>query len=132
MLSVNMFLPQIYIYRLLFSTHNYCDCISGKGGKLWNLMSKVELQVVSRESCTETIRQSRKGECFQLHESFTCAGTEPGQGVCEVSTGVACVTSDAHPSYPDWVLPCARSLSYLISLDRLEFFYIHNGMRKLR
>nr|XP_033329294.1 phenoloxidase-activating factor 2-like [Megalopta genalis] len=50
------------------------------------ILKKVELPVVPRSTCEESIRNTL-GRHFNLHESFICAGGEPGRDACTGDSG---------------------------------------------
>jgi hypothetical protein len=58
--------------------------ISGKEGRYWVILKKVQLPVVPRDVCVEALRKTRLGPFFKLHESFICAGGEQGRDTCKV------------------------------------------------
>jgi hypothetical protein len=58
--------------------------ISGKEGRYWVILKKVQLPVVPRDACVEALRKTRLGPYFKLHESFICAGGEQGKDTCKV------------------------------------------------
>lgn len=53
-------------------------------------MKSIELPVVPRALCVEELRKTRLSKYFKLHDSFICAGGEPGKDTCKVS-----VTTDS-------------------------------------
>lgn len=46
----------------------------GKQGVYQAFLKKVELPIVSTDSCQQKLRRTRLGEYFELHEGFLCAG----------------------------------------------------------
>ncbi|XP_017885598.1 phenoloxidase-activating factor 2-like isoform X2 [Ceratina calcarata] len=61
--------------------------IFGKEGHYQVILKKVELPVVPRDSCQNSLRSTRLGKYFNLHESFICAGGEPGKDTCKGDGG---------------------------------------------
>lgn len=59
----------------------------GKEGHYQVILKKVDLPVVPRDTCQDSLRQTRLGKYFQLHESFICAGGEPGKDTCKGDGG---------------------------------------------
>jgi hypothetical protein len=57
---------------------------SGRGVKIETTMRKVELPIIPPADCQEELRQTRLGSFFRLHDSFVCAGGEPGKDTCQV------------------------------------------------
>lgn len=54
--------------------------VFGKEGKYQVILKKIELPVVPFTPCQESLRKTRLGKRFNLHNSFICAGGEPGKG----------------------------------------------------
>jgi len=48
------------------------------------ILKKVELPVVPRNDCERSLRKTRLGQYFELHDSFICAGGKKGQDTCDV------------------------------------------------
>ena len=44
----------------------------------------MELPIVPRDKCLDSLRKTRLGPYFQLHDSFICAGGETGKDTCKV------------------------------------------------
>ncbi|XP_076177067.1 phenoloxidase-activating factor 2 isoform X2 [Ptiloglossa arizonensis] len=61
--------------------------IFGKEGHYQVILKKVELPVVPRDSCQNSLRKTRLGKYFTLHESFICAGGEAGRDTCKGDGG---------------------------------------------
>jgi len=59
----------------------------GKEGKYQVIMKKIDLPIVSHGQCQNALRTTRLGRHFKLHESFTCAGGEPGKDTCRGDGG---------------------------------------------
>jgi hypothetical protein len=57
---------------------------SGKEGRYQVILKKIDLPVVPREACLQTLRKTRLGPYFKLHESFICAGGTQGKDTCKV------------------------------------------------
>lgn len=54
--------------------------VFGKEGKYQVILKKIELPIVPFLPCQESLRKTRLGKRFNLHNSFLCAGGEPGKG----------------------------------------------------
>ncbi|XP_050545972.1 phenoloxidase-activating factor 2-like [Daktulosphaira vitifoliae] len=52
-----------------------------------SILKKVELPIIPRDTCESTLRQSRLGPRFMLHQSFICAGGEEGKDTCKGDGG---------------------------------------------
>jgi len=52
-----------------------------------SILKKVEVPIVSRDKCVESLRSTRLGQKFILHESFICAGGEEGKDTCKGDGG---------------------------------------------
>jgi len=61
--------------------------VFGKEGKYQVILKKIELPVVPWAPCQESLRQTRLGKRFNLHNSFICAGGEPGKDTCKGDGG---------------------------------------------
>ena len=53
--------------------------VFGKEGKYQVILKKIELPVVPNDVCQNSLRTTRLGKRFNLHQSFMCAGGEPGK-----------------------------------------------------
>jgi len=58
---------------------------SGRGTKIETTLRKVELPIVPPADCQRELQRTRLGSFFRLHNSFVCAGGEPGQDTCQVT-----------------------------------------------
>lgn len=59
----------------------------GKEGKYQVILKRIELPIVPRNPCVESLRTTRLGHHFQLHASFICAGGERGKDTCKGDGG---------------------------------------------
>lgn len=59
----------------------------GKEGVYQNVLKTVELPFVDHNDCRNALRYTRLGKYFNLHESFLCAGGEPGKDSCSGDGG---------------------------------------------
>lgn len=59
----------------------------GAQGKYQVILKRVELPVVPHESCEQSLRKTRLGTHFELHNSFICAGGERGKDTCKGDGG---------------------------------------------
>lgn len=57
---------------------------SGRGAKVETTLQKVELPIIPPADCQAKLQQTRLGSYFRLHDSFLCAGGEPGKDACQV------------------------------------------------
>lgn len=60
--------------------------LTGKAGKYQHVLKKIDLPLVPRDLCQKSLRKTRLGVNFRLHDSFVCAGGEAGKDTCKVST----------------------------------------------
>ncbi|XP_019880759.1 phenoloxidase-activating factor 2-like isoform X2 [Aethina tumida] len=61
--------------------------VFGKEGKYQVILKKIDLPVVPYKSCQDKLRTTRLGKFFELHQSFICAGGEPGKDTCKGDGG---------------------------------------------
>lgn len=86
----------------------------GKEGKYQVIMKKVQLPVVPRDQCQDSLRLTRLGPFFNLHKSFMCAGGEPGRDTCKGDGGspLACPIGNtrkyAHAGIVAWGIGCGE------------------------
>lgn len=75
--------------------------VFGKEGKYQVILKKIELPVVPFAPCQESLRQTRLGKRYNLHNSFICAGGEPGKDTCKGDGGspLVCPISDKPGHY---------------------------------
>jgi len=59
----------------------------GQAGKYQHVLKKIELPLVPQSTCQDSLRKTRLGANFKLHESFVCAGGEPGKDTCKGDGG---------------------------------------------
>ncbi|XP_032790304.2 phenoloxidase-activating factor 2 [Daphnia magna] len=59
----------------------------GQAGKYQHVLKKIELPLVPHPTCESSLRKTRLGQAFKLHESFVCAGGEPGKDTCKGDGG---------------------------------------------
>lgn len=73
----------------------------GKEGKYQVILKKIDLPIIPRIPCIEALRRTRLGRYFQLHQSFICAGGEPGKDTCKGDGGspLVCPISGKHQQY---------------------------------
>lgn len=58
-----------------------------QGGAEQTILKKVDLPIVPRQRCQDLFRVQRKSEDYQLHESYLCAGGQPGKDTCKGDGG---------------------------------------------
>ncbi|XP_063911669.1 phenoloxidase-activating factor 2-like [Zophobas morio] len=61
--------------------------VFGKEGRYQVILKKIDLPVVPRDKCQESLRNTRLGKHFDLHKSFICAGGEAGKDTCKGDGG---------------------------------------------
>jgi len=61
--------------------------VFGKEGKYQVILKKIDLPIVARVPCQDSLRNTRLGKFFELHRSFICAGGEPGKDTCKGDGG---------------------------------------------
>ena len=61
--------------------------VFGKEGKYQVILKKIDLPIVDREKCQSSLRKTRLGTHFKLHQTFLCAGGEPGKDTCKGDGG---------------------------------------------
>lgn len=90
--------------------------VFGKQGKYQVILKKVELPVVPFESCQKSLRTTRVGRSFNLHNSFICAGGEPGKDTCKGDGGspLVCPISGSTDKYyqagiVSWGIGCGEN-----------------------
>ncbi|XP_037074410.1 fibroin heavy chain-like [Pollicipes pollicipes] len=73
---------------------DYAHCVATgfgrdkfEGGTYQNIMKQVDLNIVPHDACQTKLRTTRLGRWFKLHDSFTCAGGEPGVDTCKGDGG---------------------------------------------
>lgn len=64
--------------------------------KYANVMKRMDLPVIPRETCEQMLRATRLSRFFELHESVLCAGAEKGVDMCDGDGGgpLACEKQD--------------------------------------
>ena len=69
-------------------------------GKYQVILKKIELPIVPHAPCQESFRKTRLGKRFNLHQSFICAGGEPGKDTCKGDGGSPLVCPvQGHPGH---------------------------------
>lgn len=68
----------------------------GREGKYQVILKRVELPVVPRDACVDSLRKTRLGAHYNLHESFLCAGGEKGKDTCKGDGGSPLVCPIPH------------------------------------
>ena len=61
--------------------------IFGKEGHYQVILKKIDLPMVPRDTCQDSLRKTRLGKYFHLDESFICAGGEMGKDTCKGDGG---------------------------------------------
>ncbi|KAG7172455.1 Phenoloxidase-activating factor 2-like 8 [Homarus americanus] len=100
-------------------THQRCHATGwgkdafGSEGKFSQVLKEVELPVMEDLQCEATLRQTRLGRGFKLHEGNLCAGGEAGRDTCKGDGGspLVCEGSDGSVQLAgvvSWGLGCGR------------------------
>lgn len=70
----------------------WTDCrVSGWGSETFDwpsypaVLKKVNVPLWDRDRCTRSLRSTRLGDGFRLHEGFLCAGGERNEDACKVN-----------------------------------------------
>lgn len=73
----------------------------GKEGKYSQVLKTVELPIVPKDKCLTELRKAGVGHNYKLHDSFICAGGEPGVDTCEGDGGspLACPIPNTSNQY---------------------------------
>ena len=59
----------------------------GDSGSYQVILKEVDLTVVKHTECQQTLRKTKLGKRFRLHDSFICAGGEDGKDTCKGDGG---------------------------------------------
>jgi len=59
----------------------------GSSGSYQVVLKEIDLSVVSHTQCQDSLRQTRLGKRYRLHDSFICAGGEEGKDTCKGDGG---------------------------------------------
>ncbi|XP_076645071.1 ovochymase-1 [Halictus rubicundus] len=88
----------------------------GVNGQYQAILKKIELPMVPRNKCQSDLRNTKVGKHFQLHETFICAGGEPGKDACKGDGGgpLVCRSKNDPNRYQQagivaWGIGCANS-----------------------
>lgn len=71
--------------RLLQNIGANGSTADGHEGHYQKILKKVELPVVPHNACEASLRKTRLGKLFILHDSFICAGGEADKDTCKVA-----------------------------------------------
>lgn len=61
--------------------------VFGQKGRYQVILKKIDLPLVPNNVCQDRLRTTRLGKFFQLHQSFICAGGQPGKDTCKGDGG---------------------------------------------
>lgn len=61
--------------------------VFGKEGTYQAILKKIDLPIVPNNVCQDSLRSTRLGPKFVLHNSFICAGGEAGKDACKGDGG---------------------------------------------
>ncbi|XP_014210024.1 serine protease 42-like [Copidosoma floridanum] len=92
--------------------------VFGKEGRYQVILKRVELPIVPHTACQNSLRGTRLGRYFKLHESFICAGGESGRDTCRGDGGsplVCPIVNDPDNRYYQtgivaWGIGCGENL----------------------
>merc|ERR1712029_316512 len=59
----------------------------GSAGNYQVVLKEIDLTVVKQEEFQDSLRQTRLGKRYRLHDSFLCAGGEEGKDTCKGDGG---------------------------------------------
>lgn len=90
--------------------------VFGKEGKYQVILKKIDLPIVPHDQCQASLRTTRLGKFFELHNSFVCAGGETGKDTCKGDGGsplVCPVAGSNHRYYQSgivaWGIGCGEN-----------------------
>lgn len=102
--------------------------VFGKEGTYQVILKKIEMPVVPRKKCQESLRKTRLGEHFILHSSFICAGGEKGKDTCKGDGGSPLVCpikgqkdKYAHAGIVAWGIGCGENGTPGVYVDVAQF-----------
>ena len=84
---IEIFFKNIYIFFFFHFYLGWGKDLFGKEGKYQTILKKIELPTVPFAKCQDSLRKTRLGRRFILHESFMCAGGEIGKDACKGDGG---------------------------------------------
>uniref|UniRef100_U5EUN9 Phenoloxidase-activating factor 2 n=1 Tax=Corethrella appendiculata TaxID=1370023 RepID=U5EUN9_9DIPT len=76
--------------------------VYGKEGAYSAILKKVDLPIVPNDKCDKILKGTSLGARFNLHESFICAGGEPGKDTCKGDGGSPLVCPITEGSYQNY------------------------------
>ena len=84
-----------------------------KGGVFSNVLKEAHLPVVDRQTCSDSLRRTRLGSGFRLHDSFLCAGGKRGVDSCRGDGGgpLVCYSGKSYKlaGLVSWGIECGHS-----------------------
>lgn len=102
--------------------------VFGKEGKYQAILKKIDIPTVPFIKCQDSLRKTRLGKRFVLHNSFMCAGGEPGKDACKGDGGsplVCDVTGKPGHYYQAgivaWGIGCGESDTPGVYVDVAKF-----------
>jgi len=88
----------------------------GASGEYQVVLKEVDLPVVDTNKCQDSLRETRLGKKFKLHDSFLCAGGEAGKDTCKGDGGspLVCPSKYSPDSYVQagvvaWGIGCGEN-----------------------
>lgn len=90
--------------------------VFGQSGQYQVILKKVELPIVPSQQCQDSLRTTRLGPRFNLHQSFICAGGEAGKDTCRGDGGspLVCPIAGTQDQYYQagivaWGIECGQN-----------------------
>jgi len=71
----------------------------GAAGEYQVVLKEIDLPVVDHDTCQDSLRQTRLGGKFKLHDSFVCAGGVNGKDTCKGDGGSPLVCPSKYDPY---------------------------------
>jgi len=71
----------------------------GAAGEYQVVLKEIDLPVVDHDTCQDSLRQTRLGGKFKLHDSFVCAGGVDGKDTCKGDGGSPLVCPSKYDPY---------------------------------
>jgi len=71
----------------------------GAAGEYQVVLKEIDLPVVDHDTCQDSLRQTRLGGKFKLHNSFVCAGGVDGKDTCKGDGGSPLVCPSKYDPY---------------------------------
>ena len=96
----------------------------GKVGNFQQVLKRVEVPMVRKSTCENSLQDTRLGRGFRLHDGMSCAGGEEGKDACKVRNTIILskqiIISILVPQ-PNKTIDC---LYHLVCLDCILYIFI--------